>query len=146
MTTATPDFAPDSQLPSEASCPASVLATAGFDCGDFFRTLARRVACRTESQNPGRAAELRAYLTDEIAPALRALGFEVALHDNPVAGAPPLLSAQRLEDPALPTVLFYGHGDVVRGHEGQWAEGRDPWTLDDAGERWYGRGSADNKA
>jgi acetylornithine deacetylase/succinyl-diaminopimelate desuccinylase-like protein len=63
-----------------------------------------------------------------------------------VAGAPPLLTAQRLEDPSLPTVLFYGHGDVVRGHEGQWAEGRDPWTLTDATTRWYGRGAADNKA
>ena len=43
-------------------------------------------------------------------------------------------------------MLFYGHGDVVRGHEGQWADGRDPWTLTVAGERWYGRGSADNKS
>ena len=150
MTVATPAFAPafasDSPAPAGTPCPASTLATAGFDSGAFFQTLARRVACRTESQNPGRAAELRAYLTDEIGPALLALGFEVTQHDNPVAGAPPLLTAQRLEDPALPTVLFYGHGDVVRGHEGQWAEGRDPWTLDDAGERWYGRGSADNKA
>ena len=125
-------------------------AEAGFDSGDFFRVLARRVACRTESQNPARGAELQAYLADEIAPALQALGFATTLHANPVAGAPPLLSAERLEDPTLPTVLFYGHGDVVRGHEGQWAEGRDPWTLTAApgqsGERWYGRGSADNKA
>jgi len=117
-----------------------------FDSGRFFRTLASRVACRTESQNEARADDLRAYLAEQIAPALRALGFECTLHANPLAGKPPLLTAQRLEDPALPTVLFYGHGDVVRGHEGQWAEGRDPWTLDDAGERWYGRGAADNKA
>ena len=27
-------------------------AEALFDSGDFFRSLARRVACRTESQNP----------------------------------------------------------------------------------------------
>lgn len=121
-------------------------ATARFDAGDFFADLARRVAHRTESQNPARSAELLAYLSGEIAPALAALGFECVLHANPVAGAPPLLTAQRIEDAALPTVLFYGHGDVVRGLEAQWAEGRDPWTLTAAGERWYGRGSADNKA
>jgi acetylornithine deacetylase/succinyl-diaminopimelate desuccinylase-like protein len=125
-------------------------AEAGFDSGDFFRTLARRVTCRTESQNPERGAELQAYLADEIAPALQAMGFTTALHANPVAGAPPLLSAERIEHPDLPTVLFYGHGDVVRGHEGQWADDRDPWALTPAqgpgGVRWYGRGSADNKA
>ncbi len=121
-------------------------AEAEFDSGRFFRTLAQRVACRTESQNEGRAAELQAYLTEQIAPALQALGFDCRQHANPVAGAPPLLTAERLEDPAVPTVLFYGHGDVVRGHEGQWAEGRDPWTLTDTADRWYGRGAADNKA
>ena len=127
-------------------------AEALFDSGDFFRSLARRVACRTESQNPARAPELLAYLSEEIAPALATLGFTSAIHANPVPGAPPLLVAERLEDPALPTVLFYGHGDVIRGHEGQWAEARDPWTLtavtpQGAGsQRWYGRGSADNKS
>ncbi|WP_163473813.1 M20/M25/M40 family metallo-hydrolase, partial [Klebsiella michiganensis] len=39
----------------------------------------------------------------------------------------------------------YGHGDVIRGLEGQWKEGRDPWTLDDTGTLWYGRGVVDNK-
>ena len=121
-------------------------AEAQFDSGQFFAQLAQRVACRTESQNPARGAELQAYLDTQIAPALQGLGFDCTVHANPLAGAPPLLTAQRLEDPALPTVLFYGHGDVVRGHEGQWAEGRDPWALTDAGGRWYGRGSADNKA
>ena len=134
--------------PAAAMSPAAAvaLAEAEFDSGRFFAQLAQRVACRTESQNPERSADLHHYLQAHIAPALQAQGFDCVLHDNPVAGAPPLLTAQRLEDPALPTVLFYGHGDVVRGHEGQWAEGRDPWTLTDAGARWYGRGAADNKA
>ena len=125
-------------------------AEALFDSGAFFDTLAARVACRTESQNAERAAELAAYLRGQIAPALVALGFTSQIHPNPVPGAPPFLIAERLEGPALPTVLFYGHGDVVRGHEGQWADGRDPWTLTPAdtplGARWYGRGAADNKA
>ena len=113
-------------------------AVAHFDAGHFFTQLAQRVACPTESQNPARAEVLQAYLDGQIAPALTALGFSCQTHANPVPGAPPLLTAERLEDPALPTVLFYGHGDVVRGHEGQWADGRDPWTLTDAGARWYG--------
>ena len=125
-----------------------------FDSGAFFKQLAQRVACRTESQEPTSAPLLQAYLADQIAPALQALGFVVTLHDNPLPGAPPLLTAERLEDPTLPTVLFYGHGDVVRGHAGQWADGRDPWALTAVGPatgaanttRWYGRGSADNKA
>ncbi|WP_088278409.1 M20 family metallopeptidase [Ideonella sp. A 288] len=125
---------------------ATTLAEAAFDSGAFLRDLTRRVAHRTDSQSGTHAAELRGYLEGEIAPTLQALGFATQLHDNPVAGAPPLLTAERLEDPSLPTVLFYGHGDVVRGHEGRWAEGRDPWTLSVAGDRWYGRGSADNKS
>ncbi|MFO1218207.1 MAG: M20 family metallopeptidase [Burkholderiaceae bacterium] len=120
-------------------------AAGHFDSGDFQRTLARRVALPTESENPARAAVLRSYLSDEIGAALDALGGTAAIHDNPVAGAPPLLIGQRVEDPALPTVLVYGHGDVVRGHEGRWRDGRDPWTLAVDGERWYGRGAADNK-
>ena len=142
MATARPAAA---AAPNTGLAAAVAHAEAGFDSGDFFRTLAQRVACRTESQNPALAAELPAYLSQLIAPALAAMGFDHALHANPIPGAPPLLTASRREDPALPTVLFYGHGDVVCGHEGQWAAQRDPWTLDDAGERWYGRGSADNK-
>ncbi|NRF66169.1 M20 family metallopeptidase [Aquincola sp. S2] len=129
--------------------PAAARAAEAFDSGRFAADLARRVAFRTESQNPQRADELRRYLSDEIAPTLGTLGFESQLHHNPVAGAPPLLIAERFEDAALPTVLVYGHGDVVRGHEGQWAEGRDPWALTPdtqaTPERWYGRGGADNK-
>lgn len=125
---------------------ADALAAAGreFDGGAFARTLARRVAFRTESQNPERAAALRAYLSDEIAPSLAALGVHCAVFDSPV-GAQPLLIGQRLEDERLPTVLVYGHGDVVRGLEGRWRDGLDPWTLTERDGRWYGRGSADNK-
>lgn len=121
------------------------LAAADFDGGAFCADLARRLACPTESEEPGRADELRRYLTDEIAPALADLGAEVTVHDSPVAGAPPVLIGRVVEDPTLPTVLCYGHGDVVLGHEGRWRDGRDPWRLDDAGDRWYGRGTADNK-
>ena len=116
-----------------------------FDSGAFQRTLARRVAQPTESQNPERAAALQAYLSEEIAPALAALGVHSQVHDNPLPGKQPLLIGRCVEDPRLPTVLVYGHGDVVRGLEGRWRDGLDPWTLQAQGERWYGRGTADNK-
>ena len=126
---------------------AEALAAAAheFDSGAFQRTLARRIAAPTESQNPERAAALHAYLSDEIAPALSALGVRSQVFDNPLPGKQPFLIGRHTENPSLPTVLVYGHGDVVRGLEGRWRDGRDPWTLDAQGERWYGRGSADNK-
>jgi acetylornithine deacetylase/succinyl-diaminopimelate desuccinylase-like protein len=120
-------------------------AARAFDSGAFQRTLARRVARPTESQNPERAAALQAYLSDEIAPSLAALGVRSQVFDNPLPGQQPFLIGRHVEDAALPTVLVYGHGDVVRGLEGRWRDGRDPWTLDVHGQRWYGRGTADNK-
>ncbi len=116
-----------------------------FDSGDFLRDLERRVAFRTESQNPAQADALRAYLSDEIAPALAQLGFTSRLAANPVNARAPFLIAERIENPALPTVLTYGHGDVVRGYDDQWRAGLAPWRVSVEGDRWYGRGCADNK-
>ncbi|MEM6986298.1 MAG: M20/M25/M40 family metallo-hydrolase [Pseudomonadota bacterium] len=114
--------------------------------GEFERELANAVACATESQVPGNAAVLTLYLSDHIAPRLAALGFACEIHDNPVHGAPPLLTAERFESATAPTLLGYGHGDVVRGQHAQWSNGRDPFVLRREGGRLYGRGSADNKA
>ncbi|HSV71332.1 MAG TPA: M20 family metallopeptidase [Methylibium sp.] len=116
------------------------------DSGAFAATLARRVRCATESENADQAAPaLQAYLDDEIAPALAPLGFAVQRVANPVDARLPMLIAQRIESPALPTVLMYAHGDVVRGHAAQWRDGLAPWALTVEGDRWYGRGTADNK-
>ncbi len=120
-------------------------ARAHFDRGDFARDLARRVALRTESQDPASGPRLRAYLADELLPSLQALGFDGRVHDNPVPGAGPLLVARRHEDDTRPTVLMYGHGDVIRGQDSAWTRGAGPWTLAAEGERLYGRGTADNK-
>jgi acetylornithine deacetylase/succinyl-diaminopimelate desuccinylase-like protein len=116
-----------------------------FDAGDFEADLARRVAFRTESQNPDRRGELAAYLELEMRPGLEALGFNCELLPNPLAEGGPLLFAERIEDPGLTTLFSYGHGDVIRGQEGQWRAGLDPWKLTREGDRLYGRGSADNK-
>ena len=116
-----------------------------FDSGAFVRDLARRIAIRTESQNPASGPELRRYLVDEVMPTLAALGFGGQVHDNPVPPYGPLLIASRIEDPALPTVLMYGHGDVIRGQDASWTKGQGPWALTIDGDRLYGRGTADNK-
>lgn len=120
-------------------------ATAHFDNGDFLAALQRRVALPTESPEPSRAPELRAYLEHELAPAFSALGYHTRLRPNPTGEGGPFLIAQRIEDPALPTVLGYGHGDVVRGYDAQWAEGLSPWQVTVRGDKLYGRGTADNK-
>lgn len=120
-------------------------ATAYFDDGRYAVDLARRVAMRTESQNPDRLDTLHAYLREEMQPALERLGCTCAIVDNPVTGSGPFLIAQRHESAELPTLLSYGHGDVVLGYEAEWRQDLSPWVLTREGERLYGRGSADNK-
>jgi len=115
-----------------------------FDSGEFKALLARRIAIPTESQNPDRAPVLAQYLHDELQPAFEAMGFECRTLTSPKAKAP-FLYAQRIEDPKLPTVFGYGHGDVIRGLEPEWLAGLSPWTLTERAGRWYGRGIADNK-
>ncbi|MBN3724019.1 M20 family metallopeptidase [Burkholderia sp. Ac-20379] len=131
---------------SAASRDALIAAAARhFDSGAYTLELARRVAARTESQNPERHDELLAYLTGDTAACLAALGFKSEIWENPVDGAPPFLFASRIEHPELPTVLIYGHGDVVRGDDANWAPGLEPWRVQVVGDRLYGRGTADNK-
>ena len=115
-----------------------------FDSGAFRAVLSRRVSIPTESQNPDRAEALASYLCAEMQPAFEAMGFRCETLTHAKARAP-FLYAERIEDPALPTVLGYGHGDVIRGLEPEWHEGLSPWTLTERDGRWYGRGIADNK-
>jgi acetylornithine deacetylase/succinyl-diaminopimelate desuccinylase-like protein len=115
------------------------------DSGAFFTELATMVAYATESSRPEGRLAVEAYLDDFLTPALTALGCEVVRHDNPDPAGGPFLIGTRVESPDLPTVLVYGHADVVEGQAGRWSEGRAPWTLTAEGDRWYGRGAADNK-
>jgi acetylornithine deacetylase/succinyl-diaminopimelate desuccinylase-like protein len=115
-----------------------------FDAGHFREELTRRVAYRTESQRDDAGDVLRAYLECEIGPSLAASGFTWRLLDNPRGGVP-FLFAERHEDANCPTVLTYGHGDVVQGYDAEWRAGLSPWNMVVEGDRWYGRGTADNK-
>ena len=118
-------------------------AHAHFDSGEFLVDLRRRVAIPSTSQEPERAGALRGYLEDEMVASLAPLGFTTHMLENPMG--PPFLAAERIEDPALVTVLIYGHGDTIRGLDEQWRSGLSPWALSVEGTRWYGRGTADNK-
>lgn len=73
------------------------------------------------------------------------MGFDCTIHPNPRRDTGPILVARRVEDDSLPTVMTYGHGDVMAGYDGQWGDNIDPWRITKAGHRWYGRGTADNK-
>lgn len=116
-----------------------------FADGRFWADLERLVSMETESQKPDNTDALMPYLTEALPPLLRGLGFTWALHDNPDPAGCSFLVAERIEDPALPMVLSYGHGDVTHGQRPDWQDGAEPFALTHDGERVYGRGSADNK-
>ena len=115
------------------------------DSGQLERRLGDLVALRTESQNPAQAAVLDQYLRQMIRPLLINMGFEVDLHQNPIVGAPPLLLANRLENPDLPTILIYGHGDVTHGQDNAWDAGLSPVATVTRDGLLFGRGTANNK-
>ena len=120
-------------------------AEATFDSGEFMEDLRNLVSYPTESQNPESGPVLRRYLDEAMTPWLQEMGYSCQVMDNPQPQFGPFLLAERMEDKSLPTVLTYGHGDVVGGQEDQWREGLNPWVLRQEGDRLYGRGTADNK-
>lgn len=113
--------------------------------GRFLGELSKRVAVPTQSSIKDSHKDLWHYLENVLAPDFKKLGCEVSTYDNPVEGGGPFLVAKRIEDPALPTIFCYGHGDVVPGMEGQWKDNLNPWEVSVDGDRIYGRGTADNK-
>ncbi len=113
--------------------------------GQYAKHLAHLVAIPSESPRADAGPDHLRYLEEEMRPLLEGMGFDCRLLDNPVLAHLPVLFAQRIEDPALPTVLTYGHGDVLWGMQGDWHEGLDPWRLEHREGRMYGRGTVDNK-
>ena len=115
------------------------------DDGHLLAELRRRVAHRTESQRADAQPELRRYLSDEIGPALAAIGFVFRIVDNPVAGGAPFLLAERSEDAKLADAADLRPRRRRPGLRR--AVARRPVAVDVTvdGDRWYGRGTADNK-
>ena len=120
-------------------------ARALLEDGPYLDVMARRVAIPTASQDPASAPHLYAYLAEEILPDLERQGFTGQIFDNPTGKGGPFLIARRIENPALPTLLTYGHGDTVLGLDAGWEDGLSPWVLTRRGDRLYGRGIVDNK-
>ena len=89
-------------------------AHASFDDGRFLTALSRRVAIPSTSQESARAGALRAYLDDEIAPALTPLGFTCRVLDNP--HGPPALVAEQDQDEEH-TAGESRHGEEVHRHQ-----------------------------
>ena len=116
-----------------------------FDSGHFEKELAKRISYKTESNLTGCETALASYLEDEMIPYLVELDFECETYPNPRQDAGPFLVARRNESDDLPTVMTYGHGDVVAGYDGQWDNDMNPWAITKRDNRWYGRGTADNK-
>ena len=85
------------------------------------------------------------YVDEEMIPAFKDMGFETRVYENPMEGCGPFLLAERHEDDSAPTVLGYGHGDVIQGLDDQWTKGKGPWVTARDGDKIYGRGTADNK-
>ena len=120
-------------------------AERALDGGAFVEDLRALVAIPSESQEPRGAPALDRYLAEAMVPRLERLGCACRVVPNPRAGAGPFLIAERREGDGLPTVLTYGHGDVIRGQEDLWRAGLHPWRVVEEGARLYGRGTADNK-
>jgi acetylornithine deacetylase/succinyl-diaminopimelate desuccinylase-like protein len=113
--------------------------------GGFTAEMAPRIAIRSESPREDCRDDNLHYLNKEMRPLLERMGFSCQVIENPIEQRLPAMYAERIEDPSRPTILIYGHGDVLWGMSGDWKDGRDPWILDEAGGRIYGRGTADNK-
>jgi len=116
-----------------------------FDDGSYLDRLRDLVAVPTESHPPEHKADLERYCHAVLGPMIAELGFATQVLDNPLPQHGPVLLGTRIEDPAKPTVLLYGHGDVVRAMTERWRQGLDPWRVTVEGDRIYGRGVVDNK-
>src|ERR1044072_6990598 len=111
---------------------------------EFLKILDRRVGYRTESQQANSGAALRAYLVEDLQPAFAELDFTTQLIESP-SGKGPYLLAEHIEDARLPTVLTYGHGDVVDGMAGEWRDNLDPWATTTRGDRRHCPRNGDHK-
>jgi len=118
-------------------------ATQYFDKGYFRKGLAELISVKTESQN--NECNLENYYAQNLIPMLVKMGFKCKVMENPLSKANIILFAERIENADFNTILTYGHGDVVLGQDSCWDNGLSPYKLIEKDNRYYGRGTADNK-
>ena len=124
---------------------AILYASKYFDDGLFQEDLADIVAIKTESQKKVPIEELQKYYDDKIIPILSKLGFTCKIMKDSITNNNVFLFAERFENDEFKTILTYGHGDVVLGQKNSWESGLSPYKLTVKNNRFYGRGTADNK-
>ncbi|ANF57852.1 M20 family metallopeptidase [Halotalea alkalilenta] len=113
--------------------------------GAFLNEMRERLAIPSESPREDSAPDHLRYLNEQMRPMLEGMGFTCRILPNPKLERVPVMFAERIEDSSQPTILTYGHGDVLWGMAGDWKEDRSPWEATLADERIYGRGAVDNK-
>ena len=121
-------------------------ARAYVESGAFETELARASPSGRKARNCRPACrELRRYLDERNDAGVRPSGLHDARLRQSASRPGPGAAGDLHRGAALPTVLGYGHGDVIRGLEDQWTKGKGPWITARDGDRLYGRGTADNK-
>jgi acetylornithine deacetylase/succinyl-diaminopimelate desuccinylase-like protein len=107
--------------------------------GRFENELAALVEVPTVSMDPERRAEMDGCAA-LAAGYLRGIGARVDLIDT---GGFPLVVGRIERDPSFPTVTIYNHLDVQPADGPEWKSAPFKFTRD--GDRWFGRGTTDDK-
>ena len=108
---------------------------------EFEDRLAALVSIATVSMDPKRGPEMAACAT-LASEALREVGAQVDVIDT---GGFPIVLGRLIQDPAWPTVTVYNHLDVQPADGPGWRTPPFSLTRDQTGDRWFARGSTDDK-
>ena len=107
--------------------------------GEFEDKLAALVEVPTVSMDPARRSEMDACAA-LAGGYLRELGARVDVLET---GGFPLVVGRITRDPAWPTVTIYNHLDVQPADGPEWKSA--PFSFTRQGDRWFGRGTTDDK-
>jgi acetylornithine deacetylase/succinyl-diaminopimelate desuccinylase-like protein len=106
---------------------------------EFEEKLAALVEIPSVSMEPGRRADVERVARRGCA-LLRELGAQAECIET--AGLP-LVLGRLIQDPKFPTVTIYNHLDVQPAEADEWHS--PPFKLVRDGDRWFGRGTTDDK-
>jgi acetylornithine deacetylase/succinyl-diaminopimelate desuccinylase-like protein len=107
----------------------------------YEQQLAALVGIPSVSMDPDREREMT-DCASLAAKTLRAAGGQVDVIET---GGFPMVLGRFAQDPSLPTVTVYNHLDVQPGDGPGWRTPPFTLTPDGKGDRWFGRGTTDDK-